>query len=354
MIDHHRQRRCSRLSLTFKEWPDELARLWTERMPPGDTFSEDAPPQWAPATVECLRRAVARFLGYVRRSDPHRLNDVARAALEPATLQGFVAELRLTCRETSVSSYLLRLAIALRRLYPATDYALIFIAARRIGFKAPRLRHPIIFSKKLHQLALDGLAVVSGVPRALRSARRFRTLMLIGILSEVPMRVGSLSKIELSDLTEVGKCWQIYLRSEWAKGGKSAHYELSESMSRYLDVYLSDIRPIFPDPSTSAALWPSPSRGSLSITSIERMIGDYTAKNLGIRVTPHGFRRAAGAYIAYRDPLNVLSVRDLLNHQDFRTTETHYLPAARTRSAGRVFAAILDVPMPMKHISDAR
>src|SRR5688572_26573914 len=140
MIDLHRKRHRTRLSLAPEDWPPELARLWAERIPPGEAFSLDSLPLWAPATIECLRRAVARFLGYVGRSHSGRLNDAANTALEPAVLEGFVAELKLTCRDTSISSYLLRLAIALRRLHPARDYALLFLAARRIGSKAPRLR----------------------------------------------------------------------------------------------------------------------------------------------------------------------------------------------------------------------
>lgn len=335
----------ARRSLAHADWPNELADCWETRIVRSDPFGHDPLPLWSSATKECLRRAVSRYLGYVNNSEPERLSEAALLACDPAVLVHYTAELRITCRDTSVASYLLRLGIAFRRLFPAQDYTLLFRAARLIGANAPRLHRPIVLAPQLHRLALEELDSACTLPVTMRSACSFRTALMIGLLTEAPMRVGSFSKLELSDLTKVAKTWQIYIRPEWAKRKKSADYQLSEPLSHYLSHYLSDIRPTFRDAVVNEALWLGQTGGALSSQRIAMTIGDYTEMKLGTRISPHGFRRAAGAFIAHKDPENVLVVRDLLNHESFSTTERHYLPAARTRRAGRMLANVLGIEL---------
>lgn len=344
----------TRLGLPIAEWPREYRELWKARIETTELFAAEPAPDWARATIGSFKGAFARFLGCVNRGHPALIGCPLVAVCSPALVENFVADLRRTCRETSVSSYLLRVFIVVSRLDPAHDYSWLLKTSRKIGACAPRLRRPVVLSKDLRRIGLDGLAEAARTARTRVQARSFRAALMVAMFSEAPMRVGSMSKLELSDIIKVGRIWTIDVRAEHAKRRKPAEYELSDVVSRHLDFYISEIRPRFPNPGGGDALWPSPVGGSLSVNSIAWIVGRYTKARLGLRVSPHGFRRAAAAYIAYADPANVLSARDLLGHENFRTTERHYLPAARTRSAGRYLAEILGIPSTTRHLSSAR
>jgi site-specific recombinase XerD len=342
-------------SLKPAEWPSTLCALWREHVEGKSLRQTSTLPDWAPATTEAMRRALSRYLGYIARYQPQRLHEPIEELCRPGHVDAYVEHLRETCRETSVSSYLLRLALVMRLLHQSCDYRWLISIQGEIQRKAARLRRPTIMSSQLHRIARVELeAVGSTLPGGIPAARAFRDALIFGVLTEAPMRAGSFIHLDVSDLQRVNSRWLIHVRAEHAKGGKEAEYELSDLMSSHIDVYLRDVRPRLIKPASLEALWPSAMGGRLCIASLIRITKMLSKTRLGVALSPHAFRRAAGAFIAFRDPANVLSVRDLLNHSDFRTTQKHYLPAARTRHAARYYASLLGVEGTRDNYSDAR
>ena len=330
--------------LAMAEWPLEVRRLWQRQFAAGSPFAIDNDKVLSPVTIQGRGYTLGIFLAFLKKSNPEFLALQNWSRWDATLIEAFVIELRHCCRETTVVLHLERLFFILRKICPEQDFHWIYRIARRIALRAPRRAHPVISSPQLYGIGLEGLSTAQAdetEARVVGHAIAFRDALLISVLAEAPMRRGSLASLRLSDLTKVGDAWEVNARAEHSKTRKSAEYELSHDVSAAIDVYLEDIRPRFPGSDEHDGLWASTRRCPLLRTSIGRIVGNYTLSSLGVRVSPHGFRRAAGAFIAQVDSENIHVVRDLLGHHDFRITEQHYLPAAQTRRAGRELARVL-------------
>ncbi|MEX0955000.1 MAG: site-specific integrase [Rhizobiaceae bacterium] len=330
--------------LPVAEWPKEDQQLWNRYMVEADPFDFGSPGPLSPATVTGRRYSFGVLLAFIRRVHPALMAEPLHTRLTKPVMEDFVAALRQTCRETTVALHLERVFFVVRCLCPDQDFRWIYQVARRIAVGAPRLVHPLVLSPQLNRVGLEGLSSAldqDAGKRRLRRAAAYRDGLIVAVLSQAPMRRGSIAGLRLADLTKVGDVWQIYARAEHVKTREAAEYELSRDLSQAVDYYLAHIRPMFPGADKHDGLWPSQSNFPLRATSIGRIVGDRTASVLGTRVSPHGFRRGAAGLIAVADPDNIRSARDLLGHHDFRITERHYLPAAQTRRAGRALLRAL-------------
>ncbi len=330
--------------LPLASWPLEDQRLWSLKMESRPFTKGGRRNRLSSVTVRGRRYSYGLFLAFLKARYPHLLRASLTDRLVDEVIESFVKELGKTCRGTTIVIHLERLFFVARSLAPTVDFHWIYKAARSLAAEAPRLVHPIIFSSQLYQIGLEGLDHAGDAdinPKYLRQERAFRDSLIVALLAEAPMRRGSLAGILLSDLVKVDDVWQVYARAENAKTRKPAEYELSPLLSRRVDYYLEKICPRFPGADSHDGLWPSLRKCTLRGNSIGRIVGGFTTSRLGTHVSPHAFRRAAAATIAFDGPENVLSIADLLAHSDFRITKQHYMPAAQTRRAGRELARIL-------------
>jgi site-specific recombinase XerD len=108
----------------------------------------------------------------------------------------------------------------------------------------------------------------------------------------------------------------------------------------FLERYLRDVRPQFPDAHKYDALWLSLKGGPLARDSISRLIAIRTEAAFGQRIPPHRFRHCAASTVAVAAPGQIELAARLLDHASLNTTYDHYI-LARSIEASRHYAKII-------------
>jgi len=86
------------------------------------------------------------------------------------------------------------------------------------------------------------------------------------------------------------------------KSGRHFEITVSQPLVPYLDIYLREVRTMFPGADRHRALWASRSRRPLTANAIARVISDRTCAAFGQPVSPHLFRHCAATTVATLEP----------------------------------------------------
>jgi integrase len=145
-----------------------------------------------------------------------------------------------------------------------------------------------------------------------------------------PARIGNASRVHLElNIRRIGagKNQRVFIEfpAESVKNNIDLSYELSPETICLLDLYLTKVRPkLLRDPS-NRWLFPGEGGGPKGSGLLSAQIADFTEQHVGVRLTAHRLRPAAG-YIHLRCTNNdTLTVQRLLGHKDSKTTEKYYI-----------------------------
>ena len=108
----------------------------------------------------------------------------------------------------------------------------------------------------------------------------------------------------------------------------------------FLEQYLRDVRPQFPDAHKYDALWLSLKGRPLAQNSISRLVAKRTEAAFGHRIPPHRLRHCAASTVAVSAPGQIGLAARLLDHASLNTTYDHYI-LARSIEASRHYAKII-------------
>lgn len=332
--------------LPFERWPADDRRLWQSAFSNTDIFADNSVGNLSKVTLYGRLAAYREWLGFVDQAAPEllALPPAERVTLE--TAEAYVGHLRQNCRETTVATEMQRLYLVMRVLCPSHDWIWVNRICRRIFRGARPMKHPEVQTPELYQLGLflmdTALEKATRQRQLTRScAVRYRDGLLIAVLVEAPMRRGALSQLLVNrHLRKVAQHWYVNVPAEMTKTKTPQDYRFSERLSRYLDIYLAQIRPAFSGADTHTSLWPYIGR-AMTDRMIWRRIIRRTRDGLGVAVSPHRFRNAAATFLTMQDPANAFAARDLLGHKSLTMTKKHYVDRAQSRMAGQKLADIL-------------
>jgi integrase len=261
-------------------------------------------------------------------------------------IQQFVKFRPATCGDVTISIYLYHLFLALKYIYPASDWSWLATISKRIGTreKEKRKKYHLVTSETLYALGIalmDG-ALSSGKPvTTSRVQTAYRDGLIIAFLALVPLRRRTLGSLQIGrHLVRSGAGWAVDIPANDTKSKRPFECPLSPDLSVRIDFYLKEIRPRISGGAGNNHLWVS-RRGPMSDRMIYKAVQRRTKKALGFPVNLHRFRHAAGTFWSVRDPVNVRGVKDLLGHATFATTEQHYI-MAQSRLAGRALARAIE------------
>src|SRR5262249_15963347 len=145
-----------------------------------------------------------------------------------------------------------------------------------------------------------------------------------------PARIGNASRVHLDlNLRRIGSGAGSRIVVEYpAESGKNSidlSYELSPETIRMLDRYLTMVRPKVLRDRSNRWLFPGEGSGPKGRGLLSSQIADFTERHVGIRLTAHRLRPAAGYIHLRRTNNDVLTVQRLLGHTDLKTTEKYYI-----------------------------
>lgn len=333
-------------AMPFDVWPSRDRELFQRAFEGTDLFDSGPGSFLAPSTKYGRRADYGRWLGFLSHLFPDALELPPEERIDPKRVEDYVEYLRQNCRETTIVHCLARLFYTIRLICPDRDWQWLYRISRRIAAKAVPIKHRQVLSSDLYALGLRlmdrAMIKASALGRLTKScAVAYRDGLLIATLVEAPIRRGAFSRLLVGEhMMKVGQRWCLTVPAENTKTKTEQEYELSDRLSRYMDIYLHQVRLEFPGADRHNSLWPYEGR-PMTDKMIRRRVIKWTRIGLGFEVSPHRFRNAAATLISMADPENIRVAKDLLGHRTFAMTEKHYIDGAQSRIAGRELAAIL-------------
>jgi site-specific recombinase XerC len=113
--------------------------------------------------------------------------------------------------------------------------------------------------------------------------------------------------------------------AESVKNNVDLTYELSPDTIRLLDLYLARVRPKLLRNKANRWLFPGEDDGPKGASLLSAQIAAFTEKHVGVRLTAHRLRPAAGYIHLRRSGNDTLTVQRLLGHKDLKTTARYYI-----------------------------
>jgi integrase len=183
-----------------------------------------------------------------------------------------------------------------------------------------------------------------------RAAVTAQLAVAIAILTVAPVRLANLVAIKLGiNLIKPGgpdsNYWLTFPDYD-VKNRVRLEYPLEQHLTRMIDEYVHDFRPVVLHGRNDDWLFPGQSAVAKSSTLFSGQITRRIYQTTGLRMTVHQFRHAAGALILQRRPGEYELVRQLLGHRNVQTTINAYIGLENIR-ASEIFSKIV-----MEHMVD--
>ena len=294
---------------------------------------------WTPATIKGRLEYMSAHFDFCRENGlaPDVTPATVRANLRHRQQRCAAGEMRIGGTAVYLSQ-ISGLACALR---PELDWNWLLLARNR--FKKLANAHPSRNDGRvieIVELRTEALAEMRRADRALAKAKtqrqriaahtRARTALAMLLLSEAPIRVGSLAGVGIGrqlspDLRTIS------LSPQETKEGKSDQRRLSDTAVTALSGYIGRYRSCVA-PAAESALFVADDGAPVSADHLSRRIGDFCEKKFGRRTTAHPIRNSVGAFIVAEAPEESGLASLVLNHSDAETTNAY------TGTAGQVIA----------------
>jgi hypothetical protein len=183
-----------------------------------------------------------------------------------------------------------------------------------------------------------------------RAAVTVQLAVAIAILTAAPVRLANLTAIKLgTNLIKPGgpdsNYWLVFPDYD-VKNRVKLEYPLEQYLTELIDDYVFNFRPTLVRGSNEQWLFPGQHGGAKGKISFSGQISKRIYKAVGLRMTVHQFRHAAGAIILQRRPGEYELVRRLLGHRNVQTTVNAYVGLENVQ-ASVIFGKIV-----MEHLTD--
>jgi integrase len=178
----------------------------------------------------------------------------------------------------------------------------------------------------------------------LRAAVTAQLAVAIAILTAAPVRLANLTAIQLgTNLIKPGglesNYWLVFPDYD-VKNRVRLEFPLEQYLTRLIDEYVHDFRPVLVRGRNESWLFPGQRRGAKGKVSFSGQITERIYKATGVRMTVHQFRHAAAALILQHRPGEYELVRRILGHRNVQTTINSYVGLENIQ-ASEIFSKIV-------------
>ena len=314
-------------------------------------FSRGPAADWAPATRCTVTEAVGRWLGFLYRFLPSALAEPPLDRVTEDRLTNYVAHLAETVESVGRHLYLSRLQKAFRVMFPgAVSVVLMALVAQLSRECRPRSK-AWVTTPRLTALGGEMMqrSIGDGVDKIL-----YRDGLVIMLWALRPERRRGFVQIRIGQqLCRVGDEWRLIFAAEQRKSRRPSQMSVPKTVVPFLEHYLREVRPQFPNAQRHDALWLSREGHPLSPNSITCLVAKHTQAAFGQRIPPHRFRHCAASTVAVAAPQKIELAARLLDHASLKTTYDHYI-LARSIEASQLYAKIIHQLTPRRSRRDKR
>ena len=162
----------------------------------------------------------------------------------------------------------------------------------------------------------------------IKAAVKAQLAVAIAIETFAPVRLRNLVSIELGqNLIKPGGLntpfWLAFPDYD-VKSNVPLDFRFDEPLTDLIDEYIHEFRPMLLRGSNSSWLFPGENGEHKNSQLLSDQITERIQKTVGLRITPHQFRHAAGAIYLKHHPGDYETVRRLLGHKNIQTTIKYY------------------------------
>jgi integrase len=187
-------------------------------------------------------------------------------------------------------------------------------------------------------------------PSPIRAAVLAQLAVAIRILSVAPVRMQNLAAIVI-DLNLVrpggpGTLWTLTYPDYDVKNRVALQFPLDERTTAIIDEYIHRHRPRLMHSRTHDYLFPGTARAIKMARGLGSQITKRLWKRLGLKITPHQFRHAAGAILLRKYPGNYELVRRVLGHRNIATTIKFYVGLEDIMASERFAELVTSLDLP--------
>jgi integrase/recombinase XerD len=265
-------------------------------------------------------------------------------------LEAYLENLMATgMASTSLLSRMRALAQALGALDRIADLTALRGLCARLKSKASptRQKHKRLTSPALlidRALAsYDEIACDAG-SLPVRACTNARDALMLAFLAYIPIRLANFTNLTIGQHIHFSHGGaQLRLAASETKEHRAYTCAINPELVRYLEHYLSAVRPVLLDGTLCNRLWISMQNGSMADSAVYYQINKVTKRLIGYQINPHLIRDCVMTELAERSPEHVHAGAKLLGHRDLRTSEDHYNHASTLSAQRTYFKWIEDV-----------
>jgi integrase/recombinase XerD len=332
-------RRC----LPVSDWPNADRAAWQAALSTDDplSFERSTAASWRPATCHKNRRGYGRWLTFLKNSgegwSPPLADRVTREKVA-----AYLDELpRQKVSLYTIRNRIMELRAVMLALAPDRNWswlrACVVHLDRRAEAAADRRLPPLLASDVLDR-SMKELRRRAQAPSSCRETIDYRDWLMLTILAVLPLRLRNFAALSLArHMERRAGVWCIDIDGSETKTGRPYAARIPLNVGKFLDHYLSHIRPRLDQGAGVDSLWLSRSGSPLAEHTIYITIAELTRRAFGTVLNPHFFRHIFATSVSIADPEAIEGARAALGHATRRTTQHHYnrasaFTAARTHA----------------------
>jgi len=260
------------LGLAVADWPDPDRIALDAAFARESRFSRGPAADWAPGTRLGVTKAVGRWLGYLHRVEPATLAEPSLERLTKDRLSNYVAHLSETVGSVGRHLYLLRLQKAFRVMFQGKVPDILVALVAHLHRECRPRPKAWVTTPRLTALGSEMMQRSLGNDGAV-DIILYRDGLMIMLWALRPERRRGFEHIRIGQhLCRVGGEWRLVFAAQERKSRRPSQMSVPPIVVPFLERYLQDVRPQFPDAHKHDALWLGMKGRPLSPHSISRLI----------------------------------------------------------------------------------
>jgi integrase/recombinase XerD len=333
-----------RIVLPVTDWPEPDRIALDAAFAKDSRFRRGPAAHWAPGTRHGVTKAVGRWLGFLALFEPSSLAEPPLDRVTEDRLTQYVAHLSETVGSVGRYIYLRNLQKAFRVMFQGkVPEILISLVAQSKREYRPRPKAWVatqLLSALGKEMMYESIRSDSEVDKI-----RYRDGLMIMLWALRPERRRAFTQIRIGQqLCRVGDEWWLIFAAKERKPGRQSQRTVPRKVAPFLERYLEEVRPQFPDADNHDALWLSSKGGPLSPASISKLVAKRTEAAFGQRIPPHRFRHCAASTVAVSAPGEIGVAARLLDHTSLKRHMTITFWRARSKRADITRRSSADSP----------